>query len=117
MDPRELGLPGQRMACSSFIWRMESYLHAAASAAAVQRPHSSYVHAGDIVWPAVIDIFRRARRSFFLFFVLFWRLPPTVGVCGIRWGRLPLKSHWHVGGELLVLHLTLGTGGSLPWQG
>lgn len=76
------------------------------------------VHAGDIVWPAVISIFSAGPRApFFLFFVFVlaaaayrWGLWETLGTAAAEVTLLWAES-------FLVLHLTLGTGGSLPWPG
>ena len=76
------------------------------------------VHAGDIVWPAVISIFSAGPRApFFLFFVFVlaaaayrWGLWETLGTAAAEVTLLWAES-------FMVLHLTLGTGGSLPWPG
>jgi signal transduction histidine kinase len=76
------------------------------------------VHAGDIVWPALISIFSAGPRApFFLFFVFVlaaaayrWGLWETLGTAAAEVTLLWAES-------FIVLHLTLGTGGSLPWPG
>jgi signal transduction histidine kinase len=76
------------------------------------------VHAGDIVWPALISIFSAGPRApFFLFFVFVlaaaayrWGLWETLGTAAAEVTLLWAES-------FMVLHLTLGTGGSLPWPG
>jgi signal transduction histidine kinase len=76
------------------------------------------VHAGDIVWPALISIFSAGPRApFFLFFVFVlaaaayrWGLWETLGTAAAEVTLLWAES-------FIVLHLTLGTSGSLPWPG
>ncbi|HEY4763412.1 MAG TPA: histidine kinase [Candidatus Sulfotelmatobacter sp.] len=76
------------------------------------------VHAGDIVWPALISIFSAGPRApFFLFFVFVlaaaayrWGLWETLGTAAAEVTLLWAES-------FIVLHLTLGGGGSLPWPG
>jgi signal transduction histidine kinase len=76
------------------------------------------VHAGDIVWPALISIFSAGPRApFFLFFVFVlaaaayrWGLWETLGTAAAEVTLLWAES-------FIVLHLTLGTRGSLPWPG
>jgi signal transduction histidine kinase len=74
------------------------------------------VHAGDIVWPAVISIFAEGPRSpFFLFFFFVlaasayrWGLWETLGTAAAEVGLLWIES-------LFLLHVPLATG-SLPWR-
>ena len=76
------------------------------------------VHAGDIVWPALISIFSAGPRApFFLFFVFVlaaaayrWGLWETLGTAAAEVTLLWAES-------FIVLHLSLGRGGSLPWPG
>jgi len=74
------------------------------------------VHAGDIVWPALISIFAEGPRSpFFLFFFFVlaaaayrWGLWETVGTAAAEVGLLWLN--------LVVVHVWLGPGGSQQLQ-
>lgn len=75
------------------------------------------VHAGDILWPALISVFGEGPRSpFFLFFVFVlaasayrWGLWETLGTAAAEVGLLWIES-------LVLLQLPLGPGGSLPWH-
>ena len=74
------------------------------------------VHAGDLVWPAVISIFSEGPRTpFFLFFVFVlaaaayrWGLWETVGTAVGEVVLLWVES-------FVLLHISLGPGGTLPW--
>ena len=74
------------------------------------------VHAGDLVWPAVISIFSEGPRTpFFLFFVFVlaaaayrWGLWETVGTAVAEVVLLWVES-------FVLLHISLGPGGTLPW--
>jgi hypothetical protein len=74
------------------------------------------VHAGDIVWPALISIFSEGPRSpFFLFFVFVlaaaayrWGLWETLATAATEVALLWLESFF-------LLHVTLGPGATLPW--
>src|SRR5208282_41069 len=74
------------------------------------------VHAGDIVWPAVISIFAEGPRTpFFLFFVFVlaaaayrWGLWETLATAAAEVALLWMES-------FVLLHLHLGPGGALPW--
>jgi signal transduction histidine kinase len=74
------------------------------------------VHAGDILWPAVISIFSEGPRApFFLFFVF------VLAAAAYRWGlwetlataAAEVALLW--AGSFVVLHSHLGHGGTLPW--
>ena len=77
------------------------------------------VHAGDIVWPALISIFAEgpwSRSPFFLFFFFVlaaaayrWGLWETLGTAAAEVALLWLES-------VVVLQGWLGPGGSLPWS-
>ncbi len=75
------------------------------------------VHAGDLVWPAVISIFSEGPRTpFFLFFVFVlaaaayrWGLWETVGTAVGEVVLLWVES-------FILLHISLGPGGTLPWS-
>jgi signal transduction histidine kinase len=75
------------------------------------------VHAGDIVWPAVISIFAEGPRSpFFLFFVFVlaaaayrWGLWETLGTAAAEVGLLWAES-------FVLRDLPLAPGGALPWR-
>jgi signal transduction histidine kinase len=76
------------------------------------------VHAGDIVWPAVISIFSEGPRTpFFLFFVFVlaaaayrWGVWETLGTAAAEVALLWVES-------FILLHVSLGPGGALPWRG
>ncbi len=72
------------------------------------------VHAGDILWPAVISIFSEGPRTpFFLFFFFVlaaaayrWGLWETLGTAAAEVALLWVE-------KLIVLHIWLGSGGSM----
>ena len=74
------------------------------------------VHAGDIVWPALISIFSEGPRTpFFLFFVFVlaaaayrWGLWETLGTAAAEVALLWVES-------FVLLHLPLGRGQTLLW--
>jgi signal transduction histidine kinase len=74
------------------------------------------VHAGDIAWPALISIFSEGPRTpFFLFFVFVlaaaayrWGFWETLGTAAAEVALLWAES-------FVLLHASLGPGGSLPW--
>ena len=74
------------------------------------------VHAGDLVWPALISIFSEGPRTpFFLFFVFVlaaaayrWGVWETLGTAAAEVALLWIES-------FLLLHISLGPGRSLPW--
>jgi signal transduction histidine kinase len=74
------------------------------------------VHAGDVLWPALISIFSEGPRSpFFLFFVFVlaaaayrWGLWETLGTAAAEVALLWAES-------FVLLHLSLGANGALPW--
>src|SRR5579872_3420627 len=75
------------------------------------------VHAGDVVWPAVISIFAEGPRSpFFLFFVF------VLAAAAYRWGLWETLATASAEVALLwvesftLIHFWVGPGGSLPWQ-
>jgi signal transduction histidine kinase len=75
------------------------------------------VHAGDIVWPALISIFAEGPRSpFFLFFFFVlaaaayrWGVWETLGTAAAEVALLWIESFF-------LLHVQLGPDGSLPWH-
>ncbi len=75
------------------------------------------VHAGDIVWPALISIFSEGPRTpFFLFFFFVlaaaayrWGLWETLGTAAAEVALLWAES-------FVLLHLRLGSGSALPWS-
>ena len=75
------------------------------------------VHAGDIVWPALISVFAVGPRSpFFLFFFFVlaaaayrWGLAGTLGTAAAEVALLWMESFF-------LLHATLGPKGELPWH-
>jgi signal transduction histidine kinase len=74
------------------------------------------VHAGDILWPALISIFAEGPRApfyLFFFFVLAaaayrWGIWETLGTAAAEVALLWMES-------FVVLHLPLDKNGSLPW--
>jgi signal transduction histidine kinase len=74
------------------------------------------VHAGDVVWPALISIFAEGPRSpFFLFFVFVlaaaayrWGVWETLATAGAEVVLLWIES-------FILLHISLLPGGRLPW--
>ncbi len=74
------------------------------------------VHAGDIIWPALISIFSEGPRTpFFLFFVFVlaaaayrWGLWETLGTAAAEVALLWIES-------FVLLHLPLGRGQTLLW--
>lgn len=74
------------------------------------------VHAGDILWPALISIFAEGPRApfyLFFFFVLAaaayrWGIWETLGTAAAEVGLLWIES-------FVVLHLPLNKSGALPW--
>jgi len=74
------------------------------------------VHAGDIVWPALVSVFAIGPRSpFFLFFFF------VLAAAAYRWGiwetlctaASEVALLWIA--SFVLLHARLGPGGSLPW--
>jgi signal transduction histidine kinase len=118
MDPTELG--PSRAAYGLFIF----YL---ANAALIwmllrrrQRSTAGFrllVHAADVVWPALISIFSEGPRTpFFLFFVFVlaaaayrWGVWETLGTAAAEVALLWVES-------FLLLHVSLGPTGTLPWR-
>ncbi len=87
-----------------------------------RRQHSTsgfrwLVHAGDIVWPAVISIFAEGPRTpFFLFFFFVlaaaayrWGLWETLGTAAAEVALLWMES-------VVLIHNLLRPRGSLPWR-
>ena len=74
------------------------------------------VHAGDILWPALISIFAEGPRAPFYLFFFF-----VLAAAAYRWGIWETLSTAAAEVALLwiesfvVLHLPLGKAGSLPW--
>jgi signal transduction histidine kinase len=75
------------------------------------------VHAGDVLWPAVISIFAEGPRSpFFLFFVF------VLAAAAYRWGLWETLATASAEVALLwiesftLIHFWVGPEGSLPWQ-
>jgi signal transduction histidine kinase len=75
------------------------------------------VHAGDLVWPALISIFSEGPRTpFFLFFVF------VLAAAAYRWGLW--ETVGTAVGEVILLwaesfvlfHIHVGPGGTLPWS-
>src|SRR5579863_569989 len=75
------------------------------------------VHAGDILWPAVISIFAEGPRTpFFLFFFFVlaaaayrWGVWETLGTAAAEVALLWIES-------FVLRHIQLGPGGKLPWS-
>jgi signal transduction histidine kinase len=76
------------------------------------------VHAGDVVWPALISIFAEGPRTpFFLFFFFVlaaaayrWGLWETLGTAASEVALLWMES-------FILLHTHMGPGGQVPWRG
>jgi len=75
------------------------------------------VHAGDVLWPALISIFAEGPRTpFFLFFFF------VLAAAAYRWGVWETLSTAAAEVALLwiesfvLLHIELGPGGALPWS-
>jgi signal transduction histidine kinase len=76
------------------------------------------VHAGDVVWPALISIFAEGPRTpFFLFFFFVlaaaayrWGLWETLGTAAAEVALLWMES-------FILLHTHMGPGGRVPWRG
>jgi signal transduction histidine kinase len=74
------------------------------------------VHAGDILWPALISIFAEGPRApfyLFFFFVLAaaayrWGVWETLATAAAEVSLLWIES-------VILLHIPLGPGGTLPW--
>jgi len=118
MDPTELwhswaayGLFAFYLANSVLIWMLLRRRQQSTAAFRLM------VHAGDLVWPAVISIFSEGPRTpFFLFFVFVlaaaayrWGLWETVGTAVGEVVLLWVES-------FMLLHISLGPGGTLPWS-
>jgi signal transduction histidine kinase len=75
------------------------------------------VHAGDVLWPALISIFAEGPRTpFFLFFFFVlaaaayrWGVWETLGTAAAEVALLWIES-------FVLLHIQLGPGGKLPWS-
>lgn len=118
MDPTEIG--HSWTAYGLFVFYMANGILIWMLLRRRQRSTSAFrllVHAGDIIWPALISVFGEGPRSpFFLFFVFVlaasayrWGLWETLGTAAAEVGLLWIES-------LVLLHLALGPGGSLPWH-
>jgi signal transduction histidine kinase len=118
MDPTELGrswaaygLFAFYMANAILIWMLLRRRQRSTAAFRL------LVHAGDIVWPALISVFGEGPRSpFFLFFVFVlaaaayrWGLWETLGTAAAEVALLWIES-------LVLLQFPLGPGSSLPWR-
>jgi signal transduction histidine kinase len=75
------------------------------------------VHAGDILWPALISIFAEGPRAPFYLFFFFalaaaayrWGVWETLGTAAAEAALLWIES-------FVLLHVHLGPGGTLPWS-
>jgi signal transduction histidine kinase len=75
------------------------------------------VHAGDVLWPALISIFAEGPRTpFFLFFFFVlaaaayrWGIWETLATAAAEVALLWIES-------FILLHIQLGPGGALPWE-
>ncbi len=117
MDPTELG--HSWAAYGLFVFYMANGILILMLLRRRQQSTSAFrlmVHAGDIVWPALISIFSEGPRTpFFLFFVFVlaaaayrWGLWETLATAAAEVALLWAES-------FIVLHLSLGAHGSLPW--
>jgi signal transduction histidine kinase len=119
MDPTELG--HSWAAYGLFIFYMANGILILMLLRRRQQSTAAFrlmVHAADIAWPALISIFSEGPRTpFFLFFVFVlaaaayrWGLWETLGTAAAEVALLWVES-------LVLLHLRLGPGGSVPWAG
>ena len=75
------------------------------------------MHAGDVVWPALISIFAEGPRTpFFLFFFFVlaaaayrWGLWETLATAAAEVALLWIES-------FVLIHMWLGPSGSCPWR-
>jgi signal transduction histidine kinase len=117
MDPTELG--HSWAAYGLFVFYMANGILILMLLRRRQRSTAAFrllVHAGDIVWPALISIFSEGPRSpFFLFFVF------VLAAAAYRWGLWETLATAATEVALLwaesffLLHVRLGPGGMLPW--
>ena len=119
MDPTELG--HSWAAYGLFIFYMANGILILMLLRRRQQSTAAFrlmVHAADIAWPALISIFSEGPRTpFFLFFVFVlaaaayrWGLWETLGTAAAEVALLWVES-------LVLLHMRLGPGGSVPWGG
>jgi signal transduction histidine kinase len=117
MDPKELG--PSWAAYGLFVFYMANGILILMLLRRRQQSTAAFrlmVHAGDIAWPALISIFSEGPRTpFFLFFVFVlaaaayrWGFWETLGTAAAEVALLWAES-------FVLLHASLGPGGSLPW--
>ncbi len=117
MDPTQLG--HSWAAYGLFVFYMANGIYLLMLLRRRQQSTAAFrllVHAADIVWPALISIFSEGPRTpFFLFFVFVlaaaayrWGLWETLGTAAAEVTLLWAES-------FIVLHVSLGPHGSLPW--
>jgi signal transduction histidine kinase len=118
MDPTQLGHAPIAYGLFGFY-----LIHGVLVMTLLRRRHQStpafrlLVHAGDILWPALISLFAEGPRSpFFLFFFFVlaaaayrWGLWETLGTATAEVALLWIES-------FVVLHMRLGPGAALPWR-
>jgi len=118
MDPTELG--HSWAAYGLFVFYLANGILILMLLRRRQRSTASFrllVHAGDVLWPAVISIFAEGPRSpFFLFFVFVlaaaayrWGLWETLGTAAAEVTLLWVES-------FVLRTLPLAPGGGLPWR-
>lgn len=118
MDPTELGQSWA--AYGLFVFYLANGILILMLLRRRQRSTASFrvlVHAGDVLWPAVISIFAEGGRSpFFLFFVFVlaaaayrWGLWETLGTAAAEVSLLWVES-------FILRSLPLAPGGALPWR-
>ena len=117
MDPTQLG--HSWAAYGLFVFYMANGIYLLMLLRRRQQSTAAFrllVHAADIIWPALISIFSEGPRTpFFLFFVFVlaaaayrWGLWETLGTAAAEVTLLWAES-------FVVLHVSLGPHGSLPW--
>ncbi len=118
MDPTELG--HSWAAYGLFVFYLANGILILMLLRRRQRSTAAFrllVHAGDVLWPALISIFAEGPRTpFFLFFFF------VLAAAAYRWGVWETLSTAAAEVALLwiesfvLLHIELGPGGALPWS-
>jgi signal transduction histidine kinase len=117
MDPTELG--HSWAAYGLFVFYLANGILVLMLLRRRQQSTSAFrllVHAGDVLWPAVISVFAEGPRTpFFLFFFFVlaaaayrWGIWETLATAAAEVALLWVES-------FMLLHIQLGQGGTLPW--
>jgi signal transduction histidine kinase len=118
MDPTELG--HSWAAYGLFVFYLANGILVLMLLRRRQQSTSAFrllVHAGDVLWPAVISVFAEGPRTpFFLFFFFVlaaaayrWGIWETLATAAAEVALLWMES-------FILLHIHLGPGGTLPWN-